>query len=769
MRLLMAADDARVLRVPLRPWKELEAWPPRLRPRKVWLRATGIVFEYPMKSGAPTELELAPRTRGGNTPVLELVAHQSSLPAKPLAALAQAVSRQLAALQPETVAAIEKGGSVVAFLQAREREAGHDGAWVSALRELSEAGGVLAAEVEVSKRALHLPWLVEQIRCGNFDAAFRACSVRESDADALDAGQLDQVARALRLTFMGRGVEARERLAEQAREQSLVSCDITSQLASLLGDEELAFELARRTVRVGSAGSLRGVAALALEAHAYPWAAEAARRALELVGTSEPWWVELVDMLIAAGAIAEAKATLSELLERAGNDLAARERLRLELAELALLQRRHDEVQQLLEGVSSAELEPRRQRLLGAALVDQRRWAEAASVLQSAIHEDEEARLWLGEAYLRQGDVDRAREAIRLYDAGESPIKKLLWGLTEVALVEKDEDNRHHLDVAYYHRNVARDLLGSPIGDELSPREEAALLWKALARCGTSRRLQLTLPTEDGGFRPAPDVTDPRTPIVAAQHRVRFETPDSVVAKIQAMGRERPDVPYTLTYSAEVELWRGDYERALAGFTRAWEQYQTRWAYVGAGAACAMLGRDEEALAWWDRGQQTFRELIDGEATHLLRGEVYRRSGRDDEALEQLEYAVRVRPTRVSAWLNLALLHLQAGRQEQGAAACERVVEACPWIVWEAHRALGLEPHSDPLPEHRRPVLEQCLESMAGNRSSYLVTFYDVTGVWRVLPCAFFREHWQRVAQRIERRSYDLVLEELMNALLQHS
>jgi hypothetical protein len=50
------------------------------------------------------------------------------------------------------------------------------------------------------------------------------------------------------------------------------------------------------------------------------------------------------------------------------------------------------------------------------------------------------------------------------------------------------------------------------------------------------------------------------------------------------------------------------------------------------------------------------------------------------------------------------------------------------------------------------PVLEAALTISAGNRSSYLFSFYDLEGRWRVIPSeSFHLDEWCERARRIAR------------------
>jgi DNA-binding winged helix-turn-helix (wHTH) protein/Flp pilus assembly protein TadD len=93
------------------------------------------------------------------------------------------------------------------------------------------------------------------------------------------------------------------------------------------------------------------------------------------------------------------------------------------------------------------------------------------------------------------------------------------------------------------------------------------------------------------------------------------------------------------------QIMLGRFEDALANFRLA-DRYDTpevsRWTWLlGAGWACMLLGRDEEALPW------LHRSIAITPATgrsHLLLGAAYQRLGRSDEARAALAQTLALRP-----------------------------------------------------------------------------------------------------------------------------
>ena len=135
----------------------------------------------------------------------------------------------------------------------------------------------------------------------------------------------------------------------------------------------------------------------------------------------------------------------------------------------------------------------------------------------------------------------------------------------------------------------------------------------------------------------------------------------------------------------------------------------------------------------------------EGPVAMIVRGEAYRLLGRLAEAREQLDRSNAQHATRVSGWINLALVHAAGGdgaaqRQvvariarmapsllseaaaQLGEAVFERVILARPWLV------------AGPPDEALDQVLRETLVMMRGNRASGLITYFTADGQLRHVP-----------------------------------
>jgi tetratricopeptide (TPR) repeat protein len=357
---------------------------------------------------------------------------------------------------------------------------------------------------------------------------------------------------------------------------------------------------------------------------------------------------------------------------------------------------------------------------------------------------DDEARLWRGRLLDRLGRYGEARTEVAKVTLGDHVAWQLLRALIEEHALP---DYRIELDTWFIVDQNIRQLLGdaAPVDSKVSHEVAVAAIEQALARLGGNHSTRLTTPTSDGSLRWLDQVESPRHRSELLQFQASYRPFDEVIAEFETLAAAHPEVPFFTTYPAELLLWRGEYEHALARFEQAWYATRTRWAYVGAGAASALLGRDDRALQLWEEGKGYYT-YIDAEATYCYRGEVWLRRGELELARADLELAVRARPARLGAWIGLALLHHAEGGEGPMREAAARVEQLCPAFVWLVRRELGHEQGLLDV-EGLARVLERLRERMRGNRSSVMYTMIDAAGLLRVIPVAptqVWRDHARR-------------------------
>lgn len=373
---------------------------------------------------------------------------------------------------------------------------------------------------------------------------------------------------------------------------------------------------------------------------------------------------------------------------------------------------------------------------------------------------DDEAHLWRARLLDRLGRYGEARTEIAKVTLGDHVAWQLLRALIEE---HASPGYRIELDTWFIVDQNIRQLLGeqTPADTKASHEVAVAAIEQALVRLGGNYSVRLTTPTSDGSLRWLDQVESPRHRSELLQFQASYRPLDEVIAEFETLAAAHPEVPFFTTYPAELLLWRGEYEHALARFEQVWYATRTRWGYVGAGAAAMLLGRDERALQLWDEGKGYYT-YIDAEATYCYRGELWLRRGELEAARADLELAVRARPARLGAWISLALLHHAEGREAPMREAAAKVEQLCPAFVWLIRQELGPEQSVQRLEvDALARVLERLRERMRGNRSSVMYTMIDGAGLLRVIPVApaqVWRDH--------ARRSLALFEDELLGELV---
>lgn len=454
----------------------------------------------------------------------------------------------------------------------------------------------------------------------------------------------------------------------------------------------------------------------------------------------------LVQELLAGDASSEALRFAEHWFERVGDGPSY-----LELAELELYRGRTERARTLAGSV--AEASTRRERILAGCDVLEGHHRDALERLGSVDpDEDPQVNLWLAQAQIELRDGRAPRRALERVRFTSQPAVHLLEGLHDLGKGRLKDDARQ------VYPRVASHLGAPARGEDRDSLRQAGR--KALARLGGNRSAIVTTVDERRQlhrFRLLP----PRVEYEQLQRQLLHAPVESVLETFSARRQADPGLPYPYTYGAELLLWTGEYERARDLLIEAWDRFETRWAYVGAGAAEALMGRHDAALEWWTRGDERF-EMLDAEASWAYRGESWRRVGELDRAVADLEHALRHRPGRHGSRIDLARTHLQAGRIAAARNQLHELARAAPVLMAEARLDAGVGEGpialDDLEPGSRGEVLARAAHMLRGNRSSKLLTFIDRAGELRVFAEAHV-ERWMAVAQRVGFLPEDVALE----------
>lgn len=510
-----------------------------------------------------------------------------------------------------------------------------------------------------------------------------------------------------------------------------------SESAKLLGSR------ARLDGRVGPSEQAMAAAALALDADGVVEAAARARAA----GSENI--DEHAAAMVRAGAYDAAETTLRERLGEEPEDTG-------HMAAVASLLLRVGKTREAAEVAARAlASDPELVEALvvaGGAAVRNEAHAEGLRHLDRALaieSTNQAALLWRAQAMLLSNAAGDVNANLFAAPFDDTALWQLLFALVRA---QRDQETALHGPLAYFHRALLRDSNAPDVYEPAFESDEGRLdlLWKTVARFEGCRVAPFSMRDEHGMLAPADELASTQAQATRWQHRLLDTPVDEVLAGFDALEERYPDSPHPQTYTAEIELWLGNYERAYALTDDMWQRTGTRWAYIGSGAALGFLGRFDEALERWSLGERTFCGFLDQEATHCFRGEVYRLMGRSAEARADLERATQGSSTRVGAWINLALVCLEEGDDAGGEGALEQVETQAPVLVWEASRGALSRPSVLIERGDAKAVLEEALRLMRGNRSSVVHSFVDHRGQFRVVPDRE-RTLWQRWAQNLGR------------------
>lgn len=384
-------------------------------------------------------------------------------------------------------------------------------------------------------------------------------------------------------------------------------------------------------------------------------------------------------------------------------------------------------------------------RLRGAVAVLAGDCAAALPLLEESLRRDDSeatTHVWRGEALYRLGALDDAFAAINRGGEMTEEFADYLAPqvLRLLVLAARDEfpGLPEYCVPQALDRMMGEEFAATDRGDV--PRL-CALLERALVGLrGNRHRIATYVAAADGGGEPVALhlQPSPRGPAKAALWLLLSEGEDSARRALEGVHAEYPQAPEPHCYHGELYLYLGDYVAAREQFERALALYEmTRWAFIGLGAVELFEGRPQQTIPLLERSIALSRGA--GPTLFVYRGEAHRRLGNTKAAIADLEYATRLNPTRVSAWIDLALARDDAGDGAALAGELDRLRRVAPGLLHDAASAAGIAPAiargDEPAParEVMRELYECALHMMRGNRSSNRVTYFTADGQLRVV------------------------------------
>jgi len=276
-------------------------------------------------------------------------------------------------------------------------------------------------------------------------------------------------------------------------------------------------------------------------------------------------------------------------------------------------------------------------------------------------------------------------------------------------------------------------LLDRSSGDEADGADVAELLDAALSALGGNRSFEPVF-VRDGRFVTLPVGASARAEAKRALWRVVVDDESSTRAALERVISRYPGRAEPHLYAGELRLWCGDWPAARRAFEEAIRcDPHARWAHIGLGAAALGEGDARSALRIFDLGE--LRAGGPGPTLYVYRGEARRRFGDLVGARQDLETACRRNPTRVAAWMLLALTAFDQGDPALAATAAGRALADAPGLLADAANEEGISlpaPGAPPGEGLARPLFERALAMMRGNRSSNYVTYFLADGRMRV-------------------------------------
>lgn len=401
-------------------------------------------------------------------------------------------------------------------------------------------------------------------------------------------------------------------------------------------------------------------------------------------------------------------------------------------ARFALWRRDPERARAILAQVSAT---PATRCLEAIAAIQERRWAEAESLLD-ALRDSEahaEACSWL--AYLRR-QQGRYTEALREADAADvaSPVFNLATRLERHLARELEFAATPDTKPSLVRRVLQAIGFGRPQLRTIADLEHAAALYPLGVRASDSidiladvlerfagNRTPYLTTVQNGRLASYITPPDPRHLGANIQLVLWTRGPDAVRALYHELAPRAEGHPFFRIYQGEIELWLGNYEEAARIFSAVLKQDSTvKWAWIGFGASAMLQGDLAQAQKTWEQGLSITG--FAGPTLYVYRGECFRRQGDVPQARRELETALQQKPNRLSAQINMALLDGEPDALARAERACIQ------------HAPLLMEQLSGAAPER----LEQVLQAMRGNRSSspWHVSYHLWGRIWRKASAA---------------------------------
>ena len=442
-----------------------------------------------------------------------------------------------------------------------------------------------------------------------------------------------------------------------------------------------------------------------------------------------------------AGSFEEARQRFEQVLE----DRPEHVGVVLELTELALWSGDQDRARRHIEQARAIEpSHPGIDRAAGIVHMLAGAPEQAAALLDAALERDDSdasTLLWRAEAAYRVGDYAAAHGLLSRATMRADGYLFVAWMLRQL-VVSADEADAEDQGVKPFHIEEFRDAVAEIVpeapllcGDDRRP-QLVQTLETALERMRGNRTTTATFVDERGVLTRVRSRSGVRFASRHALQLIRALPPAQVIEALDEIVARHPEASLPVCHRGELYLWLGDLARARSDLEQALQiNPYTRWAYIGLTGIDILQGRPEDALSTSAHGVLMMGNT-EGPAVFAYRGEAHRLVGHAQEARADLEKAVEITPTRIAAWVDLALLHLQVEDIDAFDRAWAHIEAVAPGLLSDAAAEMGIILWERPNQvvasrEQRRRVLEHALGMMRGNRSTSCATYFTAGGLLR--------------------------------------
>lgn len=335
---------------------------------------------------------------------------------------------------------------------------------------------------------------------------------------------------------------------------------------------------------------------------------------------------------------------------------------------------------------------------------------------------DCESHVWRGEAFRRLGRYSSAKADIKkaLMLTAQSVGALTNQALIEISLTGAVSESLFRLIKIHFPKPINASL------GQLAPTAES--LEVLLKFMGGNRTSTITFLADAPGKARLRQHVDyfHSDDQLELQERIQHGDVEGVMKEFDYHMRERPHDAYMLSARGETCSWIGRYRQALRDLKRSLVMNPIlAWPDIGICSAYVAMGQYRRALAHLDLAD---KKMVPVQLMVRWRGEIYRRMGDYEKALQEFKKSSEIFPYKPSYWINLALTQGALGKFKEQREIFLQLQKHIPGFLSDASDEAGVGGRRNPDNGEIAKVLEKALELMKGNRSSWMYTYVLESG-----------------------------------------